>query len=60
MKTRRFIPLILIALLLCLSACGEKEVTDEPVTVSFTNRGEPVSADGTFTGTLVRKVPEGE
>ncbi|MBQ4234220.1 MAG: hypothetical protein II700_04890, partial [Firmicutes bacterium] len=51
---------LILALTLCLSACGEKQVTDEPLSITLAEDGKTILYEGTFTGTLVKKVPEGQ
>ncbi len=53
--------IILLSLLLVLglAACGEKQVTDLEQQVTLVEGEKTVLYDGTFTGTLVKKLPEG-
>ena len=51
---------LILALTLSLSACGEKQVTDEPLSITLAEDGKTILYEGTFTGTLVKKVPEGQ
>ncbi len=52
--------LMVLILVLGLSACGEKQVTDAEQQVTLEENGKTVLYYGTFTGTLVKKLPEGE